>query len=56
MLLRLFLFFLLIGALMRLFGRVLSALWISPKRAQPPKKRPPDLDRSQIQDADFKDL
>lgn len=56
MLLRLLLFFMLIGAAVRLFGRMLSVLWMPQQRTQSQKKRPPDLDRSQIQDADFKDL
>lgn len=56
MLLRLLLFFMLIAAVARMFGRMLSMLWLPPQRAQSQKKRPPDLDKSQIQDADFKDL
>ena len=60
MLLRLLLLGLLVGSVLRFFGR-LFAIFLTrrPTPSNPPKKnkkKPPDLDDSQIQDADFKDL
>jgi len=60
MLLRLLLLGLLFGAVIRFFGRLFSFILtqrpaVGNKNGQNHKKRS-DLDESQIQDADFKDL
>lgn len=58
MLVRLLLFFVLVGAVLRFFWRLLLALLgqSSVGGSKPTKKRPNNLDESQIQDADYKDL
>lgn len=60
MLLRLLLLGLFFGAAIRFFGRLLAFVFaqrpaVGNKKTQQSKKRA-DLDESQIQDADFKDL
>ncbi len=58
MFVRLLLFFVLIGAALRFLWRLLMALFGQPsiRSSHAPKKRAINLDESQIQDADFKDL
>ena len=59
MILRFILFVVLLGAAVRFVGRLLMALMGQQppvQKQKPAKQRPPDLDPSQIQDADFKDL
>jgi hypothetical protein len=57
MLLRLILIGILIGTIMRFVGLLLRALFTRPVIGQSSPKSPlHDLDDSQIQDADFKDL
>ncbi|MDP6036919.1 MAG: hypothetical protein QGG64_00050 [Candidatus Latescibacteria bacterium] len=57
MLLRIILIGILIGATVRFVGRLFRALFARPSVANSPPKSPSrDLDDSQIQDADFKDL
>ena len=57
MLLRIILIGILIGATVRFVGRLLRALFMRPIVGNASPKSPPrDLDDSQIQDADFKDL
>lgn len=57
MLIRLLLIGILIGAILRFVTRLFRALFTRPIVGNSPRKSPPnDLDDSQIQDADFKDL
>jgi hypothetical protein len=58
MFVRLLLFFVLLGAALRFLWRLLLALFGQPtiRQSQAQKKRAINLDESQIQDADFKDL
>jgi len=57
MLLRLFLIAMLLGIALRFVGRLFRTLLASPAAGTPSKKKSShNLDDSQIQDADFKDL
>ena len=57
MLLRIFLIALLVIILLRFVGRLFRAMLMRPFARESEKKEPlRDIDESQIQDADFKDL
>ena len=57
MLLRIFLIALILVLFFRFIGRLFRAILMRPPAQAPPKKKSSlDIDDSQIQDADFKDL
>ncbi len=57
MLLRIFLIALIVILALRFVGRLFRAMLMRPSVRVSDKKKPsPDIDESQIQDADFKDL